>query len=316
MTAPTLNDLQQSAPDAHIWAQNIIDAKKIKDRHMPAGVDLAGVITRIDINASWQGTDNIVMQVLDEDWKILDSGFFDLDADGKLDLVDVNYPDGSRFWWRMTQCSPQGDFTWQLTFIDRIPALLDQLTGPVKTNRASRTRAEFLQELASKMTDGGGIDFHSLELDIVQAIAGSTVAVSSRSGVAQAGTAGAAGGFWEVPASVESDPIGTSSSFGHITTHMAYSVLSKSGTSSDAATAGQAISPFLGAGERMIFVNPANSRSAIAVIQDRGAGSDAILPVVGVYSDLQAALQWDGSGPVRIKRANGQPMTCARGHLV
>ena len=119
----------------------------------------------------------------DPAWRLMDSGFFDADpATGVLEDLDVNYPEGSRFWWRLHQVSPQQDRSLQLVFVPRIIGELMGLFGVVKVNRAKRTRAEFLKMLCASVTDDAqGIEFYSRELDVKQQIGNSGPTTSTAS---------------------------------------------------------------------------------------------------------------------------------------
>jgi hypothetical protein len=161
-------DLGQASPTYHLWAKNITEAKNVKNKKAPEGVDLARMITSVQINASIKGTDNIVITLEDPDFLLMQSGFWDLDEDGKLDLIDVNYPDGSRFWWRNTICSPSDSGAVSMTFIDRAAADMLLKHGKFKSDRASHTRAQAVKALVDRT---GGIEFYSLELNIVEPIA-------------------------------------------------------------------------------------------------------------------------------------------------
>lgn len=162
-----------SVPDAEVWARHIVTAKKSTTRL--SEVDLAQAISSIDITDLMKGSSTIELQVLDPGWVLLDSGFFDTDKDGKLDVIDVNYPDGSKFWWRLTQASPSNDSGAEqigLTFMERSAVSLMDHVGPLKASRAKRTRAEFLKMMCDRVKAGGGIRFHSQQLHVKQQVAG------------------------------------------------------------------------------------------------------------------------------------------------
>ena len=60
------------------------------------------------------------------------------------------------------------------------------LFGPVKVDRAKRTRAQFLKSLCAKVKDAAGpIEFYSRELDIKQPIGNSGTATASTSSSAK-----------------------------------------------------------------------------------------------------------------------------------
>src|SRR5215471_5531635 len=178
------HDFQSTTPDAHFIAKSLVEQKKkvkkkvkghwrtvTKTVKQPTETELAFAITSIAPDLTMQGGSSLVVTMQDPTWALMDSGFFDADKDGRLDNMDLNYPDGSRFWWRLHQFSPQSDHSIQLTFIPRIVSELMDLHGPVKVNRAKRTRAEFIKSLCAKVKDEAGkIEFYSRQLDIKQPI--------------------------------------------------------------------------------------------------------------------------------------------------
>jgi hypothetical protein len=156
-------------PDKSVIARQIVRGKKRDKRHK---VDLAAAIQTVVINDTIKGSSTIEVSMLDPGYDLLDSGFFDPDKDGKLDAIDINYPDDSRFWWRLTQVSVSARETLTLTFMERPAVLLMGLKGPVKAkSRAKTTRAEFNKWLTDHVKTGGGIDFHCRELHKKQDVA-------------------------------------------------------------------------------------------------------------------------------------------------
>ena len=152
---------------ADALAQQIVNARRKASKSVPAVVDLAAAITDVVTFDTIQGSSTITLSLTDEDWVLLDSGFFDADGDGRLDVIEVNYPDGSDLWWRMTQANPDdntGVPTIQMIFMERSAAYLLEHRGPVKTSRGKKTRAEFLKMLCDTVKAGGGIEFISQEL--------------------------------------------------------------------------------------------------------------------------------------------------------
>lgn len=178
------HDYEAITPDAHVIATSLVKAKKkvrrkvhghwrtvTVDKGEPKEADLASSMTGIAPDLTMQGASQLVLTLQDPTWRILDSGFFDADEDGRLDNLDVNYPDGSRHWWRLHQVSAQADHVLELTLLPRIVCELMDLHGPVKVNRAKRTRAEFLKSLCAKVKDDSGeIEFYSKQLDVKQKI--------------------------------------------------------------------------------------------------------------------------------------------------
>ena len=182
------DDYDETVPDAHVIAQQIVTSRTKRDKTTPKQADLERFITGIsyDHTTGAAGAPTLTITMLDPEWHILDSGFYDTDEDGRLDELDLNYPDGGRWWWRLHQVSPQQDRSVQLVFVPRIISELMTHFGPLKASRAKRTRAEFLQMLCGAVDDSQGtIEFYSQAIDIKQKIAnsGPTVGTDSSSKV-------------------------------------------------------------------------------------------------------------------------------------
>ena len=109
---------------------------------------------------------------------------------GTLDPLEIHYPekmpDGTpgKYYWRLSTLSAASDGTITLTFIDRIADELLQRHDRRKTNRASTTRAEFIKQVASRVSE---VAFHSMELDTTQKIDPIKIKSSKTKGVAKKG---------------------------------------------------------------------------------------------------------------------------------
>jgi len=162
-------DYEDTTSDAHVLAYQIVYTGKKKNQELGKSVaDLAAHITKIDLDHTRVGAPSLAITIQDPQWVILDSGFFTADDTGKLLDIDINYPDASRYWWRLNQFSPNGaNREIVLTFLPRSVGRLMGQFGPVQVNRASKTRAEFLKMLCAKVPE---IEFYSKELDIKQPI--------------------------------------------------------------------------------------------------------------------------------------------------
>jgi uncharacterized protein (TIGR02594 family) len=168
MPTPYASTLQVDlAGDRDVWARQILKSQKKRKKHPPLQVNLEEAITGIKVKDTIVGASTIEVSILDPAWYLIDSKFFDHNpADGKLDPVEVNYPDGSRLWWRLTQM----ELTWgtdpelKLIFMERSAVYLMSHVGPTKASRGKKTRAEFIKSLTSKVKAGGGITFQSIAL--------------------------------------------------------------------------------------------------------------------------------------------------------
>jgi uncharacterized protein (TIGR02594 family) len=154
------------AGDRDVWARQIVKSQKRRRKHPPRNVNLEQAITGIRVTDTIVGASTIEVDVLDPGWALTDSRFFYDVGDGKLDPIEINYPDESRLWWRLTQV----DLDWgpdvrlKLTFMERSAVYLMLHHGPVKTSRGKKTRAEFIKSLTDRVQAGGGITFQSIAL--------------------------------------------------------------------------------------------------------------------------------------------------------
>lgn len=159
----------EAGPDLDFIAENIVKAKRKLKKPAPSATDLATAIVGLSINDTIQGSSTLNVSILDEEFKLLDSGFFDSNDDGRIDAIDLNYPDGTGLWWRLTQCNPRSNSRIEMVFMERAAAHLMAHPGPLKVSRAKRTRAEFLKMLCSRVK-GQPIIFHSADLTVPQEI--------------------------------------------------------------------------------------------------------------------------------------------------
>jgi hypothetical protein len=113
-------------------------------------VDFDGRLTKINVADTMQGSSTLTLTLLDPGYSLLDSGFFDCREDGKFDPIEVNYPVGSKDWWRLTSLDLNADHTLSMTLMERVAVEMQAELGPLKTSRAKKTRAQFLQTLVEK----------------------------------------------------------------------------------------------------------------------------------------------------------------------
>jgi uncharacterized protein (TIGR02594 family) len=166
MPTPYASTIQVDlAGDRDVWAKQILrDQERRKKKH-PRDVNLEEAITGIQVTDTIVGSSTIELRLLDPGWRLTDSKFFSNDV-GRLDPVEVNYPDGSRLWWRLTQCELEwgSDAALTLTFMERSAVYLMLHHGPKKASRGKMTRAEFIKSLCDEVKAGHGIHFQSIEL--------------------------------------------------------------------------------------------------------------------------------------------------------
>jgi hypothetical protein len=169
--ATDIQQLEANASIDLIISQLSAARKRIKQ----PPVDFTGRLTTISIEDTMHGASNLTLTIIDERFELLDSGFFDVRDDGRLDALEIQYPgpddpDHSDNWWRITQCNPKADGTIELVFLERPAVYLLSHHGPVKTSRAKKTRAEFFQMLVAKVKANGGLHFVSREIHKKQPI--------------------------------------------------------------------------------------------------------------------------------------------------
>lgn len=183
-TAPDVAlNLLETGPDLDIIARQITAAKRKLKKGVPSKVDLANALVSLSITDTIKGSSTLTLTMKDDDWSLMDSGFFDNDENGRLDAIDINYPNRSRFWWRITQVSPSANQMIEIVLMERQAISLMAHRGPVKASRAKKTRAEFLKSLADKVKAYGGIQFKSVDLHVRQTIdAPSTTGPGAASG--------------------------------------------------------------------------------------------------------------------------------------
>lgn len=165
--APIDSSFGTDLGDRAFWARQITADRRLGGRRGGQMVDLEEMIEDIKFKDTIKGSSTITVSIVDPNWSLTDQGFWDARADGRLDPLDVNYPDGSRFWWRLTQVGLDSEARSPkvtLTFMERAAAHLMAHKGPVKVSRGKSTRAQFIWALAARVKAGGGIRVLSLEL--------------------------------------------------------------------------------------------------------------------------------------------------------
>lgn len=159
--------------DNALWAAGLISSRKKRGKSAPLKVDLQAAVLDVKITDVMQGASTIELTLVDPGWQLTDSGFFDVDDNGRPDPIEVNYPKGSKYWWRLHGLSigdtqgEDGDIT--MTFMEREAVVLMHTRGPVKDSRSKHTRAEFIRRLALRIKPV--IHFHSKELHRKQKVA-------------------------------------------------------------------------------------------------------------------------------------------------
>lgn len=146
----------------HFVAQQVVsEGRKHRDSTLATN-DLAGAIAQVQTRTQIFGASTLTVSLVDPEWEVQTSGLFDLDAEGLLAPIDVNFPEGSDTWWRLCTTSGTTDLSaanFTLTFEDRIVAYLREHWGPKAARPGTTTRAQFIAQLVREVHAGGGIRF-------------------------------------------------------------------------------------------------------------------------------------------------------------
>lgn len=163
-----------TGPDTEVIAKHLRESgKKTKKQQIPDSARITNAITSVSMSDTMKGASTLTIVLKDPEYDLIDSGFFDPNKDGKLDPIDIEYPENSEDWWRVTQVGVDdqgGGPQITLTAMERAAAHLASHKGPLKVSRGKRTRAEFLKMCSGTVKAAGGIHFHCQELHEKQQI--------------------------------------------------------------------------------------------------------------------------------------------------
>ena len=118
---------------------------------------LTDAISEVTPETQTLGACLLQVTLTDPDWTILRSGLCDIDADGLLQKVDVNYPHGTDVWWRLAMLEFGDEFSQAnltMTFQHRIINYLMNDWGPLQFSQlpgSHNTRAQFIKALADRI---------------------------------------------------------------------------------------------------------------------------------------------------------------------
>lgn len=156
----------------------VIDQLYTQMRRTSAGLDKAeldSVVADIRVNTTIQGASTLEVDVIDPEWALIASGILDLDARNRLPKIDLNFPDGSNMWWRLTQAdlnTGRDGPNLTMTFEDRVVSYAREKTGPKSWSRAHFTRAQAIKAMtADEIKSPPEPLFVSPELDERQPVA-------------------------------------------------------------------------------------------------------------------------------------------------
>lgn len=144
---------------------------------LPAREELAQVISEVQLQTQTLGASLLHIRIIDPGWAIQRTGWLNVSDDGLLDEIEVEFPNNSGMWWRLTMVEGGNDLTQPnltLTFQDRIVAYLQDKWGPLGVSPNTKTRAQFIKRLVDAVGHGDGlqpINFVCPEVNQVQLVA-------------------------------------------------------------------------------------------------------------------------------------------------
>jgi len=179
--AKTINDeFELASFDYAVIAQQIrasrdvTSAQKKSTLYVSPKVEhLRNSIVSVSVSDTMEGSSTLEIDLADPEFELLE--FFDINADGRLDKIELQYPPETPNWWRLTQLglSTQAGQALRLTltFMERPAVLLMHKRGPKKTSRGKSTRAQFLRSCVQDVKLHP-LKFKSIELNVKQDVAG------------------------------------------------------------------------------------------------------------------------------------------------
>lgn len=176
----------------HFLATRIISEAESFNKGVPEKEELAEAISEIEIQTQIEGASFIKVWVIDPEWVLATTGFVDVNEEGILDPLEVEFPEKSGWLWTFCAVEITNDVTQPnlvLTFEDKIVAELRNKWGPKNVASGTVTRAQFIKQLVDEVgVDGRApkIKFVCPELNKVQEVAASTEGTLTTESSAQA----------------------------------------------------------------------------------------------------------------------------------
>ena len=147
-------------------------AKRIKATSKRGTVneaELSDRITEIEEETEVLGANYIKVHVIDPYWTLQNSGFVDVDSQGLLDEIEIEFPQGSKRHWIL--CAVEGstetmEGNFILTFQDKIFVDLKAQWIPKGVPPGTQTRAQFVRDLLEE----AGVPYVIPGVNIVQSV--------------------------------------------------------------------------------------------------------------------------------------------------
>ena len=125
-------------------------AKQMKSKKGPSEHELAEAISEIELETQTKGSSFIKVHMIDPEWEIICSGLIDRNDEGLLPPIDVEFPQGSGWYWTLCAAEPSNELSQPnlvLTFEDKIVRTLKEHWGEKRAKAGYNIRAEFVREL-------------------------------------------------------------------------------------------------------------------------------------------------------------------------
>jgi NlpC/P60 family protein len=138
-------------PEAQASASFV--AKSIKSSSKRGNIEeqqLSDRISEIEEETTIKGTDYLKVKIIDPDWTLQTSGFVDVDKEGLLDPIEIEFPAASKRMWVL--CAVEGstevsEANFIMTFQDKLFTKLASKWGIKPVPPGTETRAAFVNDL-------------------------------------------------------------------------------------------------------------------------------------------------------------------------
>lgn len=163
-----ITDIKSRVPQPHLDETSDVTVRKLRLqgslRHAGIDVDVTHALFNGHFQDTITGAPQLVLDVLDRDYKALQSGVFGQKVDVVLDRVP----------FRVVQVSLTDVEQLELTLEHKIVALLREHTSPLKVARSSMTRAQFIELMLKEIApDFPGLRYVCPEVNKTQPITAS-----------------------------------------------------------------------------------------------------------------------------------------------
>lgn len=133
--------------------------------------DLAQAIGEIELETQILGASFLKVEIIDPEGTIAASGLIDVNPEGILQPVEVEYPEGSGWDWVLCAAEVSTDPSQPnliLTFEDKFVTMMREQFGPKLTAAGTQTRAQFIKSLVLEAIGAG--HFVCPSLNVIQPV--------------------------------------------------------------------------------------------------------------------------------------------------